>query len=105
VRDVVEVLPTLLGRPESYGQIYNVGNNEEVSIVQLAERVKEATGGKSEIAFVPYEEAYVEGFEDMRRRVPDLTKINEAVGYVPKRNLDTILQDVIADQKQPGAEG
>ena len=96
VRDIVETLPTLMNRTEAYGQIYNLGNDEEVTILQLAERVKKVTGDKSEIEFVPYEKAYVEGFEDMRRRVPDLTKINTAIGYEPKRNLDTILKDVIA---------
>jgi len=104
VRDVVEALAKLIRLPEAVGRIYNLGNNEEVTILQLAERVKALTGSKSEIKFIPYEEAYVEGFEDMRRRVPDLTRIAAAVGYKPKRSLDDILKDVIADMKSKGKE-
>jgi len=104
VRDVVEALAKLIRLPEAVGRIYNLGNNEEVTILQLAERVKALTGSKSEIQFIPYEEAYVEGFEDMRRRVPDLTRIAAAVGYKPKRSLDDILKDVIADMKSKGKE-
>jgi UDP-glucose 4-epimerase len=74
-------------------------------MLELAQRVKAATGGRSEIALIPYEEAYVEGFEDMRRRVPDLTKIQKAIGYRPKRGLDQILKDVIADLKARPAAG
>jgi len=99
VSDVVEVLPKLLGLREACGQIYNVGNNEEISILNLAERVRSLTGEQSDIEFVPYEKAYVEGFEDMRRRVPDLTKIANATGYRPTRDLDVILSDVISDLK------
>ena len=99
VRDVVETLPALLDLPAARGQIYNIGSTEEVSITALAERVLKATGGKSKIEHIPYEQAYVEGFDDMRRRLPDLSKVHKAIGYVPKRNLDTILADVIADLK------
>jgi len=97
VLDVVEALPKLLHLPAARGQIYNLGNNEEVTIHQLAERVKRLTGSASPITFVPYEKAYVAGFEDMRRRVPDLAKARAAIGYEPKRNLDAILRDVIED--------
>jgi len=97
VRDIVEALPALLNQSTARGQIFNLGNDEEISILALAERVLKITGNKSEIQFVPYEKAYVEGFEDMRRRVPDLAKIKAAIGYAPKRNLDTILKDVVAD--------
>jgi len=97
VRDVVETLPKLLALPAARGQIYNLGADEEVSILQLAERVKALAQSASTIEMVPYERAYVAGFEDMRRRVPDLTKIAEAIGYRPKRNLDAILRDVIAE--------
>jgi len=97
VLDVVEALPKLLHLPAAHGQIYNLGNNEEVTIHQLAERVKRLTGSASPITFVPYEKAYVAGFEDMRRRVPDLAKARAAIGYEPKRNLDAILRDVIED--------
>ena len=105
VLDVVETLPKLAQLPAARGQIYNVGSTEEVTMLDLAERVKAATGGRSEIALVPYEKAYVEGFEDMRRRVPDLTKVQNAVGYRPKRGLEQILKDVIADLQSRPASG
>ena len=92
VLDVVEALPKLVQLPAARGQIYNIGSTEEVSMLELAQRVKAATGGRSEIELIPYEKAYVEGFEDMRRRVPDLAKIQKAIGYRPKRGLDQILQ-------------
>jgi len=97
VRDVVETLPKLLALPDARGQIYNLGTDKEVSILQLAERVKALAQSASEIEMVPYERAYMAGFEDMRRRVPDLTKITATLGYKPKRNLDAILRDVIAE--------
>ena len=97
VQDVVETLPKLLAAPDARGQIFNVGSQEEITIEALARRVIEATGGKSRIEYVSYEKAYAQGFDDMRRRLPDLTKINKMVGYVPKRRLDDILRDVIAD--------
>ena len=96
VHDVVEALPKLLKLPSARGQIYNLGNDEEVTILELAERVKRITGNKAEIEFVPYEQAYVQGFDDMRRRVPDLTKVAQAIGYRPQKKLDNILQDVVA---------
>ena len=95
VRDVVAALPRLLQLPAARGQIYNLGNDEEVTILELAERVKSITGSRSEIVFVPYEEAYVQGFDDMRRRVPDLTKVADAIGYRPRTTLDGILKDVV----------
>ena len=96
VHDVTETLPKLLALPAARGEIFNLGSDNEVSILQLAERVKALTESDSEIKLIPYEQAYVVGFEDMRRRVPDLTKIGKAIGYKPSRNLDTILKDVIA---------
>ena len=95
VRDVVETLPKLLDLPAARGQIYNLGTDEEVTILDVAERVRKMTGQRSEITFVPYDKAYEEGFEDMRRRVPELTKVSEAVGYKPTRTLDDILADMI----------
>jgi UDP-glucose 4-epimerase len=95
VHDVVGGLIKLLATKEARGQIFNVGNDEEITILELAERVREMTGGRSEITFVPYEEAYTEGFDDMRRRVPDLTKIKNAIGYRTTKNLSAILEDVI----------
>jgi len=80
---------------DSVGQVYNIGSTEEISIVKLAEKVKELTSSDSEIVFVPYDEAYEEGFEDMPRRVPDTSKIKQLVGFQPKMKLDGILQSVI----------
>ncbi|MGI9067117.1 MAG: GDP-mannose 4,6-dehydratase [Pyrinomonadaceae bacterium] len=95
VGDVVGALIKLMDRPDSVGQVYNIGSNEEISIFQLAEKVKELTNSDSEIVFVPYDEAYEEGFEDMPRRVPDITKINQLVGFRPEMTLEGILQSVI----------
>lgn len=95
VKDIVGCLVKLIDCPEARGQVVNVGNQEEVSIVQLAERVGELTGKGSEIVKIPYEEAYGEGFDDMRRRVPDLTRVKSLVGYEPQNDLDAILRDVV----------
>jgi UDP-glucose 4-epimerase len=95
VGDVVGALVKLMDSPEAVGQVFNIGSNEEVTILGLAERVKELTGSESEIVFVPYDEAYEEGFEDMPRRVPDITKVNSLVGFRPEMSLDGILQSVI----------
>jgi UDP-glucose 4-epimerase len=96
VGDVVGALMKLMDRSDSVGQVYNIGSNEEISILQLAEKVKELTNSDSEIVFVPYDEAYEEGFEDMPRRVPDITKINQLVGFRPEMTLEGILQSVIS---------
>ena len=95
VGDVVGALMKLMEHPQAVGQVFNIGSNEEVTILELAERVKELTGSASEIVFVPYDEAYEEGFEDMPRRVPDVTKVNSLVGFRPEMSLDGILQSVI----------
>jgi len=95
VGDVVGALVRLMETEEAVGQVFNIGSNEEVSILELAERVRALTGSKSEIVFVPYDEAYEEGFEDMPRRVPDIAKINAAVGFRPTIKLDEILRSVI----------
>ena len=95
VGDVVGALVKLMEHPQAVGQVFNIGSNEEVTILELAERVKELTGSESEIVFVPYDEAYEEGFEDMPRRVPDITKVNSLVGFRPEMSLDGILQSVI----------
>jgi UDP-glucose 4-epimerase len=96
VGDVVGALIKLMDHADSVGNVYNIGSTEEISIVQLAEKVKELTHSDSEIVFVPYDEAYEEGFEDMPRRVPDTTKINQLVGFKPEMTLDGILETVIS---------
>src|ERR671933_175090 len=95
VGDVVGALMSLMEKDEATGQVFNVGSNEEVSIMELAERVKELTASDSEIVTVPYDEAYEEGFEDMPRRVPDTTKVRTLVGFEVKESLDGILKKVI----------
>lgn len=95
VGDVVGALIKLMDHSDSVGQVFNIGSTEEISIVQLAEKVKELTNSRSEIVFVPYDEAYEEGFEDMPRRVPDTSKINQLVGFKPVMTLDGILQSVV----------
>jgi UDP-glucose 4-epimerase len=98
VGDVVGALVKLMEHPAAVGQVFNVGSSEEISILNLALRVKELTESASEIAFLPYDEAYEEGFEDMPRRVPDTSKVRELVGFRPQITLDGILRSVIAYQ-------
>jgi UDP-glucose 4-epimerase len=95
VGDVVECLMKLVNEPKAVGQVFNIGNKHEVTILQLAEIVKSLTGSASRIEFVPYDKAYEEGFEDMPRRVPDLTKVTQLVGYEPKVQLNEIITRVI----------
>ena len=97
VADVVPALVRLVECPDAYGKVVNIGNPSEVTINQLAKRVKELTASRSRIVHVPYEQAYVEGFEDMRRRVPDITLVKSLIGFEPALSLDDILESVIAD--------
>ncbi len=99
VGDVVGALLKLMVSPSAIGQVFNVGNVEEVTIRNLAERIKAATGSSSPIVTIPYDEAYEEGFEDMPRRVPDLTKIHTAIGYVPRVGLDEIIRLVVEEKR------
>lgn len=99
VFDAVEAILRLIAAPAAVGQVVNVGNDEEVTILQLAERVREATGSNSEIRLVPYNEAYPEGFEDMHRRVPDVRKLERMIGFRPRTPLAQIITDVVADQR------
>lgn len=102
VRDVVRALADLASRDDVYGEVFNIGSTEEVSIHQLAMRVKRATGSSSEIVRIPYAEAYGENFEDMHRRVPDTSKIGAALGWRPSASLDHILEDVINHERAAG---
>jgi UDP-glucose 4-epimerase len=94
VSDVVRALIGLMEKPDAYGNVFNIGSTYEISIHDLARQVREITGSKSEIVFVPYEKAYEEGFEDMPRRVPNTTKINNLIGWKPTIDLPQILKDV-----------
>jgi UDP-glucose 4-epimerase len=95
VGDVVGALIKLMEHEGAIGEVFNIGSNEEVSILELANRIKELTKSESEIVLVPYAEAYEEGFEDMPRRVPDITKVGALVGFKPEMKLDGILKSVI----------
>jgi len=104
VADVVGALVKLMDHAGAVGEVFNIGSNEEVSIKRLAERIKEMTNSDSDIVYVPYGEAYEEGFEDMPRRVPDISKISALIGYKPTTSLDGILRQVIdyhAGQNEP----
>jgi nucleoside-diphosphate-sugar epimerase len=100
VGDVVDALIKLTNEPRAVGGVFNVGNTDEVSIRELAERVKTLSGSQSTIQYVPYDEAYEAGFEDMPRRVPDISKIRELVGYQPKLELNDIIKTVIEHIRQ-----
>ena len=95
VRDVVTGLTRLMHEPRAVGEVFNIGNSEEVSIYGLAERIKAIAASSSRIVLIPYDEAYDAGFEDMPRRVPDLRKIEALVGYRPTLSLDQILARVL----------
>ena len=95
VSDVVGALIKLVQEPRAVGQVFNIGNVEEISILDLAERIRVMSSSRSVIEFVPYEKAYEAGFEDMPRRVPDLTKIGKYIGYRPTVGLEEILRRVI----------
>jgi UDP-glucose 4-epimerase len=96
VGDVIGALIKLMDHPDSVGNVYNIGSTEEISIFKLAEKIKELTHSDSDIVLVPYDEAYEEGFEDMPRRVPDTSKINQLVGFKPEMTLEGILETVIS---------
>jgi UDP-glucose 4-epimerase len=95
IGDVVGCLLNLVKEKKAIGGVFNIGNSQEVTILKLAEMVKAQTASPSEIVFVPYDKAYEAGFEDMPRRVPDLTKVQQLVGYQPKVQLDEIIGLVI----------
>jgi UDP-glucose 4-epimerase len=95
VGDVVDALMRLIAEPKAVGEVFNIGNGEEISILALAEQIKAMTGSPSDIVTIPYDEAYEAGFEDMPRRVPDITKLQTLTGYEPKVQLSEILTRVI----------
>jgi len=99
VSDAVESVVRLMRTPSAPGRAYNVGNDEEVTIMRLAELVREAADSSSPIVRVPYDEAYAVGFEDMPRRVPDLARLEQTIGFRPSTPLSRIISDVIADQR------
>ncbi|MFZ2492492.1 MAG: GDP-mannose 4,6-dehydratase [Thermoanaerobaculia bacterium] len=102
VADVVKALIALMDRPEAVGEVFNIGSTEEVSILELARRTRALAGSDSEIVLVPYEQAYDEGFEDMPRRIPDVSKLRRVIGFSPSTTLDEILRSVIEFQTGRG---
>jgi len=102
VGDVVRAIIGLVDEPDATGDVFNVGSTEEVTIEALARRTVALARSSSEIVFVPYDEAYEVGFEDMRRRVPDITKIRSLIGWEPRVDLDGILGSVIAYEREHG---
>jgi len=100
VGDVVGALIGLSEHPEAVGKVFNIGGDEEVTILELAERVKKLTGSRSAIKMIPYDQAYEAGFEDMHRRIPSLERIRQLLGYQPTKTLDQILQAIIASQRE-----
>ena len=96
VDDVVDGMIKLMNNKKAEGEIFNIGSNKEITIEELAQKIKKMTSSNSKIEFVKYEDAYEEGFEDMRRRVPDISKINKFIGFKPHFDIDTILTKIIA---------
>jgi UDP-glucose 4-epimerase len=99
VKDAVEALLRLVATPEAVGGVFNIGSDEEVSIRRLAEMVRDEADSSSPIQLVPYAEAYAEGFEDMQRRIPDLTRLMRTIDFRPRTPLAEIIRDVVADQR------
>jgi UDP-glucose 4-epimerase len=100
VGDVVRAMVALINEPRAVGQVFNIGNGEEITIADLAQKVKTLAGSQSEIVKIPYDQAYESGFEDMPRRVPDITKIGKLIGYAPTVELEEILHRVIESFRQ-----
>jgi UDP-glucose 4-epimerase len=100
VGDVVRAMVALINEPRAVGHVFNIGNGNEITINELAERVRKLTGSSSQIVKVPYEKAYEAGFEDMPRRVPDISRIRALIGYEPTVELDETLARVIEHFRQ-----
>jgi UDP-glucose 4-epimerase len=100
VQDVVEAVIAIAFAENTIGKVINIGNDFEISINELAQKIIDETGSRSEIIFISYEEAYGDGFEDMERRVPNIDLINQLVGWKPKRDLTTIISDISAEMKK-----
>jgi UDP-glucose 4-epimerase len=99
VSDTVDALVGIMAHPGANGGVYNVGSDHEITIIDLATRIKRMTGSDSKIVFVPYGKAYEEGFEDVRRRVPDISKVAKLIDYRPRVSLEETLESIIAEQR------
>jgi UDP-glucose 4-epimerase len=100
VGDVVGAMIKLIARPDAYGEVFNIGHTKDISIYELAGLVRRLTGSRSEIVCVPYHEAYESGFEDMARRLPDISKLQERIGYAPTMELTEMLHRIIAVERE-----
>ena len=100
VSDVVESLMRLIACDEAIGKVFNIGNDREISIYELAVLVRDRVGSHSEIVRIPYEEAYAEGFDDLARRIPDVSKLARTIGFRPEIPIETIVDRVIAEMKE-----
>ncbi|MCA9156410.1 MAG: NAD-dependent epimerase/dehydratase family protein, partial [Planctomycetales bacterium] len=100
VSDIVRAVRQLMETPSALGRVFNIGSDEPVSILQLAERVIALTGSQSRIQFQSYTEAYDEDFEDVRRRVPDLGRLKATISFARQFDLDAIIRDVVAARRQ-----
>jgi UDP-glucose 4-epimerase len=100
VYDVIDAVIAVAFANNTIGKVINIGNDFEISIKDLAKRVIDETGSKSDIVYIPYEEAYGDGFEDMERRVPNIELINQLVGWKPRRDLSTMISDISVEMKK-----
>ena len=100
IYDVIDAVIAIAFAENTVGKVINIGNDYEISINDLAKKIIEETGSRSEIVYVPYAEAYGDGFEDMERRVPNIDLINQLVGWTPQRNLSTIISDISDEMKK-----
>jgi UDP-glucose 4-epimerase len=103
VDDTVRALVALMDAPNTSGEIYNVGSPNRIRIIDLADRIRQALGSSSELVFVPFDQVYGQGIEDMLHRIPSIAKVGAAVGWKPERSLDDILADVIEDKRSAAA--
>jgi UDP-glucose 4-epimerase len=100
VSEVIPALVAFLADERAHGRVFNIGGTEEISIADLAQKVIDITESESKIRFVPYDEAYEEGFEDMARRVPDIGRAENLIGFRPLVGLDDIIRSVIEEQRR-----
>lgn len=105
VKDVIEALMRLMATPEAYGRVFNIGTDQEVTIRSLAEQVIAATGSSSVIETVPYDSVYPVGFEDMVRRLPDVSRLESVTGFRPRRTLAQIISDIVEEKRAQMADG
>jgi UDP-glucose 4-epimerase len=97
VDDVVKALISLSQNPGAVGEIFNIGNTDSISIKDLAHKIKKMTNSSSRVVYIPYEKAYEKGFEDMKYRQPDITKIKELIKFKPRYSIDEMLERIIKD--------